>query len=235
MGWMKGGRIDALLMEVDNSESEREDYGRGSMGGSERSPLLENYLPSSPGEHTESTHVFTGLNALEIAIFADAKRSLSQPCAQGIIDSLWTGRIMFWTSLSVNTRKEPRRDHQSVSLTSSNLEPLILNLGRNTDPCCRLRVPKYQKAFEALFIFLAMYYAVLFEGNVQQVMPEEVLLYIWIVAFAYDEFGDYQDASLLYTANFWSLWDIGIVGVGLAFLITRESPRTGNQTQAMMV
>lgn len=178
-------------MEVDDSESEREGYGRGSMGVSERSPLLENYLPSSPGEHTESTHVFTGLNALEISIVADAKRFLSQPCAQGIIDSVWAGRKMFWTSLSVNTRKEPRRDHRSVSLTSSNLEPLILNLGRNTDPYCRPRVPKYQKAFEALFIliFLAIYYAVLFERNVQQVTPEEVLLYIWIAAFAYDEFG----------------------------------------------
>lgn len=106
---------------------------------------------------------------------------------------------------------------------------------RNRDPYCRLRVPKYQKALEGLFIlvFLAIYYAVLFERNVQRVTPKEVLLYIWIAAFAYDEFGDFQDASLLYRADFWSLWDIGIIGIGLVFLTLRSSPWVNGRNQAL--
>ena len=51
----------------------------------------------------------------------------------------------------------------------------------------------------------------------------EVLLYVWIAAFAYEEIGEFRDAgTLFYAADFWSLWDIGIIGVGLAFLITSE-------------
>ncbi len=41
------------------------------------------------------------------------------------------------------------------------------------DPYCRLRVPKYQKAFEALFFasFLALYYSVLVERNPGKITP----------------------------------------------------------------
>ena len=72
--------------------------------------------------------------------------------------------------------------------------------------------------------FLAIYYAVLVERNPRRITPIEVLLYIWIAAFAYEEVGEYRDAgNLFYAADFWSLWDLGIIGVGIAFLITRES------------
>jgi len=43
-----------------------------------------------------------------------------------------------------------------------------------------------------------------------------------IAAFAYDEFGEFQDAGVLfYQTDFWSLWDLGIIGTGVAFLIAR--------------
>ena len=43
-----------------------------------------------------------------------------------------------------------------------------------------------------------------------------------IAAFAYDEFGEFQDAgALFYQTDFWSLWDLGIIGTGVAFLIAR--------------
>lgn len=87
-------------------------------------------------------------------------------------------------------------------------------------------MPKYQKAFEALFfaIFLILYYAVLVERNPQHITVVEVLLYIWITAFACDEFGEFRDAgSLFYAADFWSLWDIGIIGIGAAYLTLRKS------------
>ena len=87
-------------------------------------------------------------------------------------------------------------------------------------------MPKYQKAFEALFFasFLALYYAVLVERNPRHITPIEVLLYIWITAFAYDEFGEFRDAgTLFYAQDFWSIWDLGIIGVGAAYLVASKS------------
>ena len=97
---------------------------------------------------------------------------------------------------------------------------------RKADPYCRLRVPKYQKAFEAFFfvVFILLYYAVLVERNPRHVTAVEILLYIWITAFAFDEFGEFRDSgTLFYAADFWSLWDVGIIGIGAAYLVLSKS------------
>ena len=97
---------------------------------------------------------------------------------------------------------------------------------RRADPYCRLRVPKYQKVFEAFFfaVFLALYYAVLVERNPRKITTVEVMLYIWIAAFACDEFGEFRDAgTLFYAADFWSLWDIIVIAIGAAFLVSSKS------------
>ncbi len=153
------------------------------------------------------TEPFAGLNALEIAVVVGAKKFIGQKPVQRIINGLWQGDIIFWDSLNVDGKKKPQ----------------VVN-DRTIDPYCRLRVPKYQKAFEVLFIasFLALYYFVLVERDPSRITISEVLLYIWIAAFAYDEFGDFTDAGLLlYSMDFWSLWDLGIVCVGAAYLVTR--------------
>lgn len=110
---------------------------------------------------------------------------------------------------------------------------------RRADPYSRLRIPKYQKLFEAVFflMFLALYYAVLVQRNPQKITFVEVFLYIWIAAFAYNEFGEFQDAgTLLYATDFWSLWDIGIVGIGAAYLVASACPRSSaSQTQTFVV
>ncbi|KAL8705042.1 MAG: hypothetical protein Q9201_001812 [Fulgogasparrea decipioides] len=154
---------------------------------------------------------FIGLNALELATVAGAKRFLSQRVVQDVVNGIWAGDIVFWESLSTHTKKRAQIYHP-----------------RRADPYCRLRVPRYQKAFEAVFfaIFLILYYAVLVERNPQQITVVEVLLYVWIAAFAYDEFGEFRDTgTLFYAADFWSLWDIGIIGIGAAYLVLRESTR----------
>src|SRR5436190_21402481 len=47
-------------------------------------------------------------------------------------------------------------------------------------------------------------------------------MYFRIAAFAYDEFGEFRDAGVLfYQTDFWSLWDLGIIGTGAAFLVAR--------------
>lgn len=72
-------------------------------------------------------------------------------------------------------------------------------------------------------IFLVLYYRVLVQRDLGQVTIVEVFLWIWLASFAYDEFGQYTDAGLaFYVADFWSLWDFGIVFIGLVYFITRE-------------
>ena len=52
---------------------------------------------------------FVGLNALEIAAIADAKKFLSQRMVQKIINAIWCGEIVFWDSLNVLTKKKAQR------------------------------------------------------------------------------------------------------------------------------
>ena len=77
---------------------------------------------------------------------------------------------------------------------------------------CRLRVPRYLKIFETLYfaVFLGLYYIVLTHRSFHHVTSAEVILYIWIVGFAYDEFGEFNDAGQLsfYASDFWWTWDI---------------------------
>ena len=163
---------------------------------------------NSFAEH-EPLSSFVGLNALEIAAVAGAKKFLSQQIVQKTVDDIWNGHIIFWESLNVHSKKKAK----------------LYNKAR-ADPYCRLRVPKYQKTFEALFfvLFLGLYYAVLVERNPQKITSVEVLLYVWIFAFAYDEFGEFRDAGVsFYVADFWSLWDVGIIGIGVAYIVSRES------------
>lgn len=85
-------------------------------------------------------------------------------------------------------------------------------------------MPKYQKAFQVAFFitFLVLYYAVLVQRSPVSVTATEVLLYIWIAAFAYDEFGEFRDAGyLFYATDFWSIWDLMIILVGVAFFVIR--------------
>ncbi|EXJ74919.1 uncharacterized protein A1O5_01615 [Cladophialophora psammophila CBS 110553] len=148
-----------------------------------------------------------GMNALEIAAIADAKKFLSQKPVQKIVEDIWNGDVIFWESLSVHAVKKPRVYNKRVA-----------------DPFTRLRVPKYQKAFQISFFlsFLALYYAVLVERDPSHITATETVLYIWIAAFAYDELGEIKDAGLMfYQTDFWSLWDIAIIGVSAAFVITR--------------
>ena len=176
---------------------------------SEGTPLLYEHNSTASTLNDDPLSNFVGLNALEIAAIADAKKFLSQGVVQKIVDGIWNGRIIFWETLSVHSTKKAN----------------IYNKKR-ADPYSRLRVPKYQKGFEALFfaLFLVLYYAVLVERNPYRISPVELLLYIWIAAFAYDEFGEYQDAGRsFYATDFWSLWDVGIIGIGFAYMISRKS------------
>lgn len=183
---------------------------RASVGNAPRGDTSGSFAEDGDTPRTDLDESMAGMNALEIAAIGDAKKFLSQNPVQKIVEDIWNGDVIFWESLSVHAVKKPRVYNKRVA-----------------DPFTRLRVPKYQKAFQIAFFisFLALYYAVLVERNPQHITPTEALLYIWIVAYAYDEFGEIRDAGLMfYQTDFWSLWDIGIIGVSAAFVVTRPFP-----------
>ncbi|KAH7116085.1 hypothetical protein B0J11DRAFT_117124 [Dendryphion nanum] len=223
--------IEYLLYELapftsSDTESHEQDHQENRNGNAhESSPLLG--FSSNRGESsyfaTDSTHAlsttptirpddfcaqFENLSALEIAAVSGAKKFLSQRPVQRIINGVWRGDIVFWETMSVNSVKCPK-----------------LYSHKKADPFCRLRVPRYLKVFETIFFatFLALYYAVLVNRNFHHVTHVEILLYIWIVGFAYDEFGDWSDAgqTSFYASDFWWTWDISIVLVGFAFFVLR--------------
>ena len=59
------------------------------------------------GFEKELVSSFENMNALEIAVVADAKKFMSQRLVQRVIDGIWDGRIIFWESLSLHTTKQP--------------------------------------------------------------------------------------------------------------------------------
>lgn len=210
MGASCNGESDPLLGNpTDASEEER----RG-MRPPKRATLSLNrsatslQLSPDPDSNDEDlSETMAGMNALEIAAVANAKKFLSQRPVQAVVDDVWNGNIIFWDSLSIQAQKRVK----------------IYNK-RTADPFSRLRVPKYQKAFQVAFfaVLLFLYYTVLVQRNPSRLTVTEILLYLWIAAFAYDEFGEIRDAGLLfYRTDFWSIWDLAIILVCIAFFIAR--------------
>jgi len=124
-----------------------------------------------------------------------------------VLTSNRDGNIIFWSSL----RADATRSAQIYRKQSA-------------DPFCRLRVPKYLKAFEVFFFlgFLVLYYLVLVQRHFHGVTLPEVLLYVWFLSFGYNELGEFWDAgAAFYLSDFWTLWDVGIVAIGAAFFVCR--------------
>ncbi|RPA88044.1 hypothetical protein BJ508DRAFT_409955 [Ascobolus immersus RN42] len=150
---------------------------------------------------------FAGLNALEMAIVAEAKYFISMRTVQRVVDGIWSGHIVFWESLNVTGRKKAH----------------IYN-PKKADPFSRLRAPRYQKVFEALFfsVLLGLYYAVLIERNPTRLTLTEGSLILFFLAFAYDEFSQWADAgTMFYVADIWSWLDLAAICMFTAHLICR--------------
>lgn len=74
-------------------------FGQGSSGVQQNSDEMQDF---------SRYYQFFGLNALEIAAVAHAKRFLSQRVVQRVMNDIWNGRIVFWDSLTVNSTKKPQ-------------------------------------------------------------------------------------------------------------------------------
>jgi hypothetical protein len=170
---------------------------------------LTNYSDDTSDHSTDPISAFVGLNALEIAAVADAKRFLSQHIVQKIVTGIWNGDIVYWDSLSVHSTKAPRFYNSHTM-----------------DPFSRLRVPKYLKAWEVLFFasFLFLYYLVLLVRDNSHLTVPEILLFFWIAAFCYDELSEWLDAgSIFYATDIWNIFDMAIIGIAVAFAVLSKS------------
>ncbi|KAF2020057.1 hypothetical protein BU24DRAFT_419647 [Aaosphaeria arxii CBS 175.79] len=209
-----GQRTDAPGRATDRTPLLESQHVQGSSnsGGRDSSASTARSATAAPG----FTAQFVNLSALEIAAVTGAKKFLSQRPVQKMINGLWRGDIVFWETLSVDSVKHPRF------------------YTRRADIFCRLRVPRYLKVFETLFftVFLFLFYVVLYHKSYWRVTPMEILLYIWIVGFAYDEFGEFSDAGQIsfYASDFWWVWDISIVLVGTSFFVLRVVGLTMSST-----
>lgn len=204
--------IDYLLFELPpacpSDQSAADSRGRATASSTEEAPLLQERQASyfgtdsvqtssvtSTARSDEFTAQFEKLTALEIAAVSNSKRFLSQRPVQNIVNGLWRGDIVFWDAIGSDSIRRPQLYNR-----------------RRADPFCRLRVPRYLKVFETFYfmIFLGLYYAVLIHRSFVHVTLAEVLLYVWIAGFAYDEFGDWLDAgqTSFYATDFWWIWDI---------------------------
>lgn len=77
---------------------------------------------------------FAGLNALEIATVTDAKKFLSQKAVQKILHDIWKGDIVFWETLSVSSKKKPRKWNKRFVEDNSPLPyPKIVSSSPHTD------------------------------------------------------------------------------------------------------
>jgi hypothetical protein len=164
-----------------------------------------NKINANVGNHTAS---FKNLNALQIAVIADAKRFLSQHVVQKIIEAIWHGEIVFWDSISAYSTKSPR--YYNV---------------HTADPYSRLRVPKYLKVWEVAFFmtFLVLYYSVVVERSFVHIPVVEVIFYIWLASFLWDEISEWMDAGVLYLNDIFNIFDMLMITIGLVFALLRKS------------
>ncbi|KAF3273472.1 hypothetical protein TWF970_008995 [Orbilia oligospora] len=201
--------IDYLCYEIPNDTKSLSSDSRRPSAVNESSPLLEDSSGFFPRDldGTPAKHTFAGLSTLELAVVCDAKKFLSQRTVQNVVNGIWDGSIVFWQDLRTDSQKR-----------ASLYNP------KKTDPYCRLRVPRYQRVFEACFnvMFLALYYGVLVERNMEKVSVIEWCLNVMFLSFCYEEVSQITDAgTLFYAADFWSWADILIIIIYTVFFIFR--------------
>lgn len=82
--------------------------GGGLCGDSLESGPQVSHSDLDSSNSSDGLSMFLGLNALEIATIAYAKKLLSQKVVENVVNDLWNGEIVFWDSLSVHSTKKPQ-------------------------------------------------------------------------------------------------------------------------------
>lgn len=150
------------------------------------------------------------LTTLEVAIIADAKHFVASQAVQDIVSQIWCGEVVFWSEISSTEHKHARFYDKR--------ERRFWNFAR-------LRVPKYSFCLESLnfLVLLALYLVVVCDREYAHLGVVEVVLGLWFLGFAYDEWDSLREAGqlALHFAQVWNFVDAAIVLVSLLWIVLR--------------
>jgi hypothetical protein len=151
---------------------------------------------------------YSDQSALDLALAGSqpARKFISSDAVQSVADGIWTGHIMYWKTIEMDAKK-------NIHLYN----PLDL-----VDWYSRLRVPRYRAFFMMInySILLTFFYLLLFRRHQNgEAVSIEVFLNIWFVGFVLDEVSQAREAGSFaqYFADFWSFFDLCIVGFFMMF------------------
>lgn len=176
------------------------------------SPLLPASWGTTPEdrliEHSLFVEEYADQSSLDLALAGSqpAREFLTCTAVQSVVSGIWSGRIMYWETIGVGAKK-------NVHLYDPS-EPV--------DWYSRLRVPRYRAFFMMInyTILLALFYTLLFRKNKPWVaVTVEFFLNVWFLGFVLDELSQVREAGSLaqYFGDFWSLFDLCIVGIFMLF------------------
>ncbi|EMR11251.1 hypothetical protein PNEG_00282 [Pneumocystis murina B123] len=154
------------------------------------------------------------ISAIEVAIRAEAKRFLSVPVVVQILENIWKGNIVFYSSSDKNDFIP--ESYRRVSTIYDSRECSILKLSR-------LRVPKYRHymATVSFAIMLALVTATLIQ-NIPQITTLELVMDFWAIGFILDEImGIANSGTRLYLLNLWNIFDVILFCIFIGFLALR--------------
>lgn len=163
-------------------------------------------------EHSLFIEQYADRSALDLAMVGSqpAREFISSDAVQRVVAGIWSGRIMYWRTIEAGSKK-------SVHL---------YNPRNHVDWYSRLRVPRYRSFFMMInySILMALFYVLLFrrhhDGSAGII---EGLMHFWFIGFVLDELSQAMEAGSFnqYLADFWSFFDICIVGIFMVFAVLR--------------
>ena len=180
---------------------------------SQSQPLLHVDTHASYGSNPGPERVGDrdSLTALEVAIIADAKHFVASQACQDIVSQIWHGEVVFWNHISST-------EHKHARYYDSTADSPFWNFAR-------LRVPKYSFCLESLnfLVLLVLYLVVVCDREYAHLGTFEVVLGLWFLGFAYDEWDSLREAGqfALHFAQVWNFVDAAIVLVALAWIVLR--------------
>lgn len=160
-------------------------------------------------EHSLFIEDYADQSALDLAVIGrmPAREFLSCSAVQSVVSGIWSGHVMYWETIDVGAKKHAH----------------IYEPRSPVDWYSRLRVPRYRAFFMMInyATLMSLFYMFLFENTRQEsrFVSTELLLNIWFIGFVLDEVSKAREAGSFgqYLADFWSFFDVCIVGVFISF------------------
>ncbi|PSS03512.1 hypothetical protein PHLCEN_2v3980 [Hermanssonia centrifuga] len=150
--------------------------------------------------------------ALEMAIATEAKRFISLPLVQAVVNDIHAGRLVF----SMTSHKSVLADNykpRAIEYYNVHDNPFLDHY--------RLRVPRYGAILEFLsfVILLLLFLMALSTQDVNKITTIEIAFIVFATAFALDEYTASKEHGWeIYIANIWNVFDTAFIIICAAYL-----------------